>query len=139
MNDTEETGRSAGQKAESTSPESVSRVTLKAGELFNPYKMFLFAPIPDAIMQDPELSFGAKCLFGVLARHAGKDGLCFPSEATLQLELGLGSDRQVRRLVKELKDHHLIDKSGPHNYVFIWQDQLATCLRNPENTVVGIT
>jgi hypothetical protein len=138
MGEIDEAGGRTDHGAQSTNHESVSRVTLKAGDVFNPYKMFLFAPIPDAIMLDPELSFGAKCLYGVLARHAGENGLCFPSEATLQLELGLGSERQVRRLVKELKDHHLIDKSGPHHYVFIWQDQLGTCLRDPETMVVGI-
>jgi len=74
---------------------------------YNPYKLFRFCPIPNWLMQRPEVSFGAKCLFGQLTQHAGEDGFCFPSQKTLARELGC-SVRHIKRLLAELKQHKLI-------------------------------
>ena len=90
---------------------------------YNPYKLFRFCPIPNWLMQRPEVSYGAKCLFGQLTQHAGEDGFCFPSQKTLAKELGC-SVRQVKRFVAELKQHKLIatvrDSAHQSNsYIFL--------------------
>ncbi len=84
------------------------------------------APLPDSILPEPQkiklhirifldlledqnLSFGAKCLYGRLVLHAGKDGKCNPSHATLAKEIGIRSGRQVRRYLAELQERKMIE------------------------------
>ena len=76
-----------------------------------------FVPIPYETAGEPELSFAAKVLYGLLRMHArlpaqpsvGEDqGPCFPGEATLAKELGNKSPRYVRQLLIELRQCGLI-------------------------------
>lgn len=48
-------------------------------------------------------------LYGRLVLHAGKNGTCYPAHETLAKEIGLQSCRQIRRLVKHLRDLGLIE------------------------------
>ena len=52
---------------------------MTAGELFNPYKRFNGALVPEAILADSGLGQGAKLLYGQLRRRAGKRGHCWPT------------------------------------------------------------
>jgi len=92
-------------------------------------RAWTFAPIPLWLLQRHEVSFGAKCLYGRLVLYAGKNGVAFPNQVTLAAELGITA-RQVRRLIKELEGHKLIEAKkrgfqGPDRYVFLyhpWQE-----------------
>lgn len=68
----------------------------------------IFARLKLAVLEIQELSFGAKCLHGRLLLFAGKNGFCNPSHETLAKSIGIKSDRQVRRLLAELKSFGLI-------------------------------
>jgi hypothetical protein len=84
--------------------------------------------IPDPVMAS-ELSAGAKLAYGVLARFAGRDGVCRPSARTIAERLGV-SDRQVKSYVSELVRAGYIerergDRRGPNNYYFLWRSEFA--------------
>ncbi len=69
---------------------------------FNPYKMFQFVPVPRCLLASTEITASAKILWGLLAQHAGKDGICFPAMTTLTEEMGL-TRSQIVRLLGELE------------------------------------
>jgi hypothetical protein len=76
-------------------------------EIYNPYKKFVGSFVPNWLMCRPEVSQGAKLCFGRLAQYAGKNGLCYPSQELLAIELGV-KVRQARKYLKELENHKLI-------------------------------
>ena len=57
---------------------------LKAGEPFRPCVLRDGAFVPDAILNNPSLSAGARLLWGILAAYQGKSVACSPLEATLR-------------------------------------------------------
>ncbi|MEK0326048.1 MAG: helix-turn-helix domain-containing protein, partial [Nitrosopumilus sp.] len=73
----------------------------------NPYKLFVGAFVPNWLMERTEISAGAKLCYGRLSQHAGKNGLCIPSQETLSKELGV-KDRQLRNYLGELVKCELI-------------------------------
>ena len=86
------------------------------------------AMIPDPVMAS-ELSAGAKLAYGVLARFAGRDGVCRPSARTIAERLGV-SDRQVKTYISELVRAGYIerergDRRGPNRYYFLWRPEFA--------------
>jgi hypothetical protein len=94
------------------------------GEPFNPWRRFHTIIIPDAIAQYPELSPGAKLVYGTLLRFAGHAGLCYPSERTIGSRIAI-SERQVRRHLGELRKAGLVDwtkgsEKRTNNYRFLW-------------------
>jgi hypothetical protein len=99
-----------------------------SGERFIPWRRLMGAMIPDPVMAS-ELSAGAKLAYGVLARFAGRDGVCRPSARTIAERLGV-SDRQVKSYVSELVRAGYIerergDRRGPNNYYFLWRSEFA--------------
>ena len=77
-----------------------------------------------------DLSSGAKLLYMVLVRFAGKDGVCFPSRERLAEDLAL-TVRQIARLLSELKKAGLIEhergREGRSNrYHFLWHLRFAS-------------
>ena len=48
-------------------------IGLTVGQPFNPYKLFVGIFIPEALVINPEVSPGAKLIFGQLARYAGSE------------------------------------------------------------------
>ena len=69
-----------------------------------------FTQIPNAILKHPTISFGAKVAFGVLLSFAWQDDFCWPAQERLGEDMNC-SDRQVRRLLVELKEAGLVSWS----------------------------
>src|SRR5215468_3890854 len=94
---------------------------------FNPFRLFTGIFTPEALVQAPDISPGAKLAYGRLARYAGQDGRCHPSVATLAAEIGVGL-RMAQRYLAELERVNLIRrisrfvKGGQTSnaYEFLW-------------------
>jgi len=67
-----------------------------------------FAPIPNHILRNCDLSHGAKLCCARLIQYAGRTGKCYPKLSTLSDELGM-SVRAVQRFVSELEFHALLE------------------------------
>jgi len=95
---------------------------VRIGEEFNPWRRFEFAPLPAAVMRSRALSGNAKVLLGALLKRAGKDGRCWPSQATLAADCGM-TRNQVRYALAHLIAHDLIgvrrtQQGGSNHYEF---------------------
>lgn len=73
----------------------IPQLELKTGE---------YNIIPDHIMRRNDISMGAKITWCKLCRYAGRDGRCFPSVSRLANDIGVSSERQVRRYLAELEE-----------------------------------
>jgi len=62
-----------------------------------------FTQVPNMILQNSDLSIGAKVTYAVMLSYAWNDDYCFPGQAKLASDLGSG-ERSVRRYTKELED-----------------------------------
>ena len=98
---------------------------MQNGQEYNPYKIFVGIFIPNLIIQDQNLSPGAKIAFGMLCQFAGKDGKCYPGQDKISEKMGVSS-RQVINYLNELKEERYIKTSrkgmGKSNsYVFLWK------------------
>lgn len=96
-------------------------------EIFNPYRAFVGAFIPNCLMAYPGLSQGAKMCWARLAQYAGKEGVAYPKQETIAKELGV-STAQAKRYISELVDKGfiLIERSSddrlahaPNKYRFL--------------------
>jgi len=80
--------------------------------------------VPNWLLLRPELSLGAKLVYGRLAQYAGRRGYAYPLMKTLGRAVGV-SERQARRYVSELKNHGLLDTvdysetNRPSRYYFL--------------------
>lgn len=105
---------------------------MKVGSVFNPFRVFIGAWVPNALMRYPKVSAGAKLCYARLCQYAGRNGEAYPSQTTLARELGGLSVRQVQRYINELSIEGFIkvieptDKERGENktnrYVFLWHD-----------------
>lgn len=68
-----------------------------------------FTIISNPILQESQLSISARYLYCVLRKYCGQDEDCFPSQATLALQLGVVT-RTIRKLLKELISADLVVK-----------------------------
>jgi len=64
---------------------------------------------PIVLMRFSGLSFGAKACWVALARYAGSDGKCYPSQAALAADLGT-TTRAVRKYLEELEREGFIKR-----------------------------
>jgi hypothetical protein len=104
---------------------------LKVGEEFIPFKLFVGAFIPNAILRCKELSSMAKLVWARLCEFAGEKGECYPSQETLANELGTNK-RSIIRSLQELEDHGFIKRVKPtgqdklnhktNRYKFLWHE-----------------
>lgn len=102
---------------------------MKSGDIFNPYKVFNGAFLPNAVMQHGGISSTAKLCWARLAQYAGANGECFPSQGALAAEIGV-SVRQVKRVLSELEQGGFIVRNYPRGqdrfqhktvrYTFLW-------------------
>jgi predicted transcriptional regulator len=76
-------------------------------EHFNPYKKFVFIPVPEFLL-DTDLTPGAKLLYGLLVKCNGKNNVCIPTHRYLAKTLKV-SERQISNYITELKDFGLIE------------------------------
>lgn len=75
---------------------------------------FPFSKLPVSIRRCPDLSIAAKMLYSVLIQFAGKTGHCWPSRATLAMEMAVTTE-YIHKLLKELKAYNLIKVVPPTN------------------------
>lgn len=104
---------------------------MNIGQNFNPFRLFVGAFIPNALMRYTKISQGAKLCYARLAQFAGQNGEAFPNRETLAFELGV-SLSQVKRYIKELKTHGFIEVIEPkgkdkfkhlnNKYCFKWHE-----------------
>jgi hypothetical protein len=67
-----------------------------------------FTQIPNYILRDHKLSFGARLVYAVLLSYAWQEDSCFPGQERIAEDLGT-SDRSVRTYLSELKERGYID------------------------------
>jgi hypothetical protein len=89
----------------------------------NPWRLFVGAMVPNWLLERPELSLGAKLVYGRLAQYAGRRGYAYPRVTTLARAVGLKDKRQAQRYLKELREHGLLEvadysKNGAANRYF---------------------
>ena len=107
---------------------------IKIGEQFNPYRLFVGAFIPNALMKYTDLSQGAKLTWARLAQYAGEKGEAYPSLETLANDIGVKKLQAIQYL-KELEKKQFIkvlrangkDKflHKTNRYIFLWNTILA--------------
>ncbi len=101
----------------------------KPGDAFNPFMLFNGAWLPNGVLERTDLSPGSKLSYGRLLQYAGRDGVAFPSVATLGREIGV-KERRARELVAELEAAKLIARrpapGKTNRFVFLWQDWIGT-------------
>lgn len=96
-------------------------------KVFNPYKMFHGAFIPNCLLEYDGLTFAAKCLWAKLVQYAGENGYCWPKRDTLAKELGTSLDK-IKRTLRELRQcGFLVTKQvggtgAPNAYFFVEHD-----------------
>jgi hypothetical protein len=66
-----------------------------------------FTAIPNRVLQNTELSLGARMTYAMLLKYAWQDNFCFPAQESLAHDLGV-TDRSVRTWLNELKAAGLI-------------------------------
>ena len=67
-----------------------------------------FTIIPNYILRNPQLSFGARVTYTILLSYAWQEGSCFPGQEKLALDLGV-SRQAVNQYLRELKEKGFID------------------------------
>ena len=67
-----------------------------------------FSQLPNFILRDKRLSFGARLTYSVLLSYAWQEDSCFPGQERMAQDLGT-TDRSIRKFLNELKDHGYID------------------------------
>jgi len=85
---------------------------MRVGEPFNPYRLFVGAQIPNALLRYTGIPASAKLVWARLAQYAGEKGVAWPSQETLAAEVGL-SCRQLRNMLKVLEDSGFIKRLQP--------------------------
>ena len=104
---------------------------MKPGDIFNPYKMFVGSFIPNVLLRTTLLTAHAKLVWARLAQFNGKNGQCYPSQATIAEETG-SNIRKVQRSLQLLSDKGFIKKIPPTGidrlfhkhiqYEFLWHE-----------------
>jgi hypothetical protein len=67
-----------------------------------------FTQLPNYVLKDTRLSFGARLTFAVLLSYAWQEGSCFPGQGRMASDLGT-TDRSIRTFLTELKAGGFID------------------------------
>jgi biotin operon repressor len=67
-----------------------------------------FTQVPNVILKNDSLSFGAKVTYSMFLSYAWHNNSAFPGQGRVAEDLGI-TERQIRRLVQELKDAGLLE------------------------------
>lgn len=67
-----------------------------------------FTQLPNYVLKDKKLSFGARLAYAVLLSYAWQENSCFPGQDKMAVDLGI-TRRMVIRYLKELKDRRYVD------------------------------
>jgi len=66
-----------------------------------------FTQVPNFILENGDLSVGAKMTYAMLLRYAWEKDRCFPGQKTLAEKSGMG-ERSINRYIQELHDKNFI-------------------------------
>lgn len=66
-----------------------------------------FTQLPNYVLKDKTLSFGARLAYAVLLSYAWQQDRCFPGQARMAQDLGT-TDRSIRTFLTELKERGYI-------------------------------
>lgn len=66
-----------------------------------------FTAVPNRILENSDLSLGARMTYAMLLRYAWQKDFCFPAQQQLAADLGI-TDRSVRTFLGELRELELI-------------------------------
>ena len=67
-----------------------------------------FTQLPNYVLRDDKLTFGARLAYAVLLSYAWQENSCFPGQDKMAKDLGT-SRRSINSYLKELKDAGYID------------------------------
>src|SRR5260370_33933690 len=67
-----------------------------------------FTQLPNYVLKNTRLSFGARLTFAVLLSYAWQEGSCFPGQARMAKGLGT-TDRSTRTFLTELRTQGYVD------------------------------
>lgn len=67
-----------------------------------------FTQLPNYVLKNPKLSFGARLTYAVLLSYAWQENFCFPAQEKLAEDLGV-SRQSINKFLNELKVVELID------------------------------
>jgi len=67
-----------------------------------------FTQIPNYVLRDKRLSFGARLTYTMLLSYAWQEGSCFPGQERIAQDLGI-SRQSVSKFLQELRKGGLID------------------------------
>ena len=67
-----------------------------------------FTQLPNYVLKNPKLSFGARLTYAVLLSYAWQEDFCFPAQEKLAEDLGV-SRQSINKFLNELKAVKLID------------------------------
>src|SRR6476659_9235586 len=62
-----------------------------------------FTQLPNYVLRDKKLSFGARLAYAVLLSYAWQQESCFPGQTRMAQDLGT-TDRSIRTFLNELKE-----------------------------------
>ncbi len=62
-----------------------------------------FTQLPNYVLKDKNLSFGARLSYAVLLSYAWQEDSCFPGQSRMAKDLGT-TDRSIRTFLGELKE-----------------------------------
>lgn len=74
----------------------------------DPVTQFGFTQIPNVILKNTKLSFGAKVTYAMFLSYAWYNNKVFPGQKTMADDLGV-SERHVRRFIGELKEAQYLE------------------------------
>lgn len=82
-----------------------------------------FAAFPYLVMEDKELSIGARMTYAFLLKYAWQEGSCFAGQKRIAEDMGV-SERQLQRYLYQLRDHKYIrierkDKRYNNTYILL--------------------
>ena len=67
-----------------------------------------FTQIPNFVLKDKRLSFGARLTYTMLLSYAWQEGSCFPGQEKIAQDLGVSRQR-ISEFLQELRRAHYID------------------------------
>ena len=66
-----------------------------------------FTQLPNYVLKDKRLSFGARLAYAVLLSYAWQEDSCFPGQERMAKDLGT-SDRSIRTFLNELRERRYV-------------------------------
>lgn len=98
--------------------------------------MTRFAIVPECVLADPRLDTYEKMLLVTLLLHAGKEGTCFPSIATIAKLSGMGRRTTFRKL-RKLEELGYVSRSKKGTNCGDWLNSMYTLSRELLQKTVG--